>query len=201
LNNQLVESDISALIAPMTEGNTEAFRVIYEQLQGKVFAYALRFTKSREPALDMVQRVFIKIWEKRAAIDPQGNFEGYLMRTTQHLLLNLLRDTARDQAKKEQLYQEMQRLHREPEEYVLEKELSGIYYKAIEALSPQKKTIYGLRNESGLSYAEIAEQLGISPLTVKKHMAEAVKLIREYVQTHHEIGFILVTGALHSGLF
>jgi RNA polymerase sigma-70 factor (ECF subfamily) len=185
----------------MTEGNTDAFRVIYEQLQGKVFAYALRFTKSREPALDVVQRVFIKIWEKRAGIDPQGNFEGYLMRTTQHLLLNLLRDTARDQAKKEQLYQDMQRLRHEPEEYVLEKELSGIYYKAIEALPPQKKTIYRLRNESGLSYAEIAEQLGISPLTVKKHMTEAVKLIREYVQTHHEIGFILVAGALHSGLF
>ena len=180
----------------MVEGDAAAFRVIYERYQGKVFAYALQFTKSKHIALEAVQQVFIRIWEKKTLINPQEPFEGYLMRTTQNHLLNLLRDTARYQEKIEQLFEQIQRIRYEPEEYVLEKELADTYQKAIEALPPQKKLIYRLRQEEGLSHAEIGERLQISPLTAKKHMAEAVKMIRDYVQDHHELGFLVLTGTL-----
>jgi RNA polymerase sigma-70 factor (ECF subfamily) len=197
LNNPATDSDTTGLLIQMVDGDAGAFRAIYEQYQDKVFAYAWRFTKSRHTAVEVVQHVFIKLWEKRAGIDPKDHFEGYVMRMTQNHLLNLLRDTARDQVKKEQLYHNMQRLHHEPEEYLLEKELTNVYNNAIEALPPQKKIIYHLRNKEGLSHAAIAEQLQISPLTVKKHMVEAVKLIRQYVSSHHEITCIVIVGSLH----
>lgn len=190
-------ADTRGLLVQMAYGDAEAFRAIYEQYQDKVFAYAWRFTKSRHEAVEVVQQVFIKLWEKREGIDPAGHFEGYVMRMTQNHLLNLLRNTARDQAKKQRLFENMTRLHREPEESLLEKELTTVYNRAIEALPTQKKIIYHLRHKEGLSYAEIAEQLNISPFTVKKHMAEAVKLIRSYVSTHHGVSCLIITSSLH----
>jgi RNA polymerase sigma-70 factor (ECF subfamily) len=197
LNNPAADSDTTGLLIQMADGDPTAFRAIYEQFQDKVFAYAWRFTKSRHTAVEVVQHVFIKLWEKRAGIDPKDHFEGYVMRITQNHILNLLRNTARDQVKKEQLLHNMQRLHHEPEEYLLEKELTAVYNNAIEALPPQKKIIYHLRHKEGLSHAAIAEQLQISPLTVKKHMAEAVKLIRQYVATRHGISCLVIAGSLH----
>lgn len=181
----------------MAEGNEQAFRAIYEQYQDKVFAYAWRFTKSRHTAVEVVQQVFIKLWEKRASIDPDDHFEGYVMRMTQNHLLNLLRDTARDQQKMQRLYENMTRLHRQPEDYLLEKELAGIHQKAVDGLPPQQKLVYNLRNQHGLNNDAIAAQLNISPLTVKKHLAQAVKQIRQYVAAHHNITFVIIAGSLH----
>lgn len=188
------------LLSRFAGGDETAFRTLYAKFQGKIFAFALKHTKSSLVAKEVLQTVFIKLWDKRSQVKAENNFEGYIIRITHNHILNLLRDTARDKQKLQRAYQLMQEMRDNPETDLITKELAQTYRQAIESLPQQKKIIYRLREEQALSYAAIAEQLHISPLTVKKHMAEASRMIRAYIMQHGELGTILVALELYHRL-
>lgn len=179
------------LLTRFGQGDELAFRALYVHFQGKIFAFALKHTKSEQIAREVLQSVFIKLWEKRAQVRPDDNFEGYLVRITHNHILNMMRDAGRDRAKIKRAWTLMQEMHDNPETDLIAKELSAVYQRAIEALPPQKKIIYRLRHQEGLSHAAIAEQLNISPLTVKKHMVEASRMIRAFITKYGELGILL----------
>lgn len=182
----------SKLLAQIQKGDEAAFRQLYRLFQGKLFAYAWKLTKSRETAGEVVQFVFIKIWEKRAAINPEDNFEGYIMRIAQHYVFNLLRDVSRENERRTLLWNRIEQIRSNPAEDLYAKELTQIYREAIESLPDQQKRVYRLREQDFLSYTAIAEQLNISPLTVKKHMVEAVKRIRAHVKQFHQLDLSMI---------
>ena len=188
------------LLGQMIKGDESAFRRIYEHYQAKIFSYAYRLTKSKDTAQEVVQTIFIKLWQKKGSIDLVNNFEGYVMKITRNHILNLIRDTARDQQKRDKVFHYLQTIRNNPEEELFAKELTKVYHEAIEQLPPQRKTVYRLRQEKALSHAEIAQQLRISPLTVKKHMVEAVKFIRHYVSTHGDLSYLVMAIYLHDQL-
>lgn len=180
-----------ALLQKVSAGDEQAFRTLYAHYQGKIFAFALKFTKSNDLAREALQGVFIKLWESRGNIKPDANFEGYLIRIAHNYILNLLRATARDRQKLERAYEFMQKMHDNPETALIAKELSSTYRQAINALPPQKKIIFQMKEEA-LSHAAIAEKLHISPLTVKKHLLEASRFIRNYMIQHGDIGVLII---------
>jgi len=177
-------------------GNEQAFREIYERYQGKIYAYAYHLTKLRETAREVVQTVFIRLWEKRADIDPDDNFEGYVIRITQNHILNLLRDAARDRERRAQVYRQLEQIRNQPEERLWARELTRIYREAIAQLPPRQQLIYHLRENEALSHAAIGAQLNISPLTAKKHMVEAVRFIRHYVNARITLPCLLLACCL-----
>ena len=141
--------------------------------------------------------VFSKLWEVKNRINAESNFEGYLLRITQNHILNQLRATARDRERRAQVYAGLKNIHETPFENLASKELQAVYQKAVGQLSPQKKLVYNLRQEQCMDFSAIAEHLQLSPHTVKKHLAEAVKFIREYVQAYHSQGIVLLLCMLY----
>jgi RNA polymerase sigma-70 factor (ECF subfamily) len=182
------------LLQRLVGGDEDAFRELYETYQGRIFLYAYRFTKSKESAEEIVQEVFIRIWEKRSKITIEKNFGGYLSVITRNLVLDGLKKVALDKKAQQHLYQHMKVLRNPVAEDLLSKELERLYQQALNALTEQRRTVYLLSREEELSYMQIAEMLGISKNTVRNHIVNALQTIREHLTNHPDLSaaFIIV---------
>ena len=186
------------LLRQLIAGNAESFRKIYECYQGKIFLFTLRLTKSKSEAEEVIQEVFVRLWEKREKIKVEKNFNAYILTITKNLILNKLKKAAYDKTVQQNIYQNMQALQNTTVDLLIEKELTRLHQQAVDRLSPQKKIVFRLSREEELSYEEIAERLGISKNTVRNQITDSLKSIREYIAGHPDIAFILLA-AIHAG--
>ncbi|MEP7376012.1 MAG: RNA polymerase sigma-70 factor [Chitinophagaceae bacterium] len=180
------------LLRQLIEGDAHAFKEIYELYQDKIYAFAYKLTKQKHVADDMVQEVFIKLWEKRDQVKVELNFGAYLNKMTQNHIFNYLKKASHDKALQQTIRHQMEALQNSNADEMLEKELQKVYAEAIETLSPQKKLIYTLSRTGDLSYDEIARQLNISRNTVRNQMVDAIRLIRQYVAGHSGLTSIIL---------
>ena len=79
------------LLKQLVAGDAESFREIYEHYQGKIFLFALRLTKSKSEAEEVIQEVFVRLWEKRENIKVEKNFNAYILTITKNLILDRLK--------------------------------------------------------------------------------------------------------------
>ena len=184
--------DEMELLLKLIEGDSESFRRIYEFYQGRVYLFALRLTKSKTSAEEVVQEVFVKLWEKREKIKIEKNFSAYILTITKNLILDGLKKAAHDRTISQKIYSNMQAMQNISVDKLIEKELARLHKQAIDRLSPQKKIVFMLSREEELSYEEIAEKLGISKNTVRNQMTDALKSIREFLSNHAEIACIIL---------
>lgn len=185
------------LLQQLIEGDAQAFKDIYELYQDKIFAFAYKLTKQKDVADDMVQEIFIKLWEKRDQVKVELNFGAYLKKMTQNHIFNYLKKTSLDRKLQQTLKQKLEALQNSNADELMEKELQKVYSEAIETLSPQKKLIYNLSRTGDLSYEEIATQLRISRNTVRNQMVDAIRTIREYVTRNTDIACLALAIAMH----
>lgn len=181
----ILEND--ALLIKLKNGDATAFEEIYNQYRSKIYTYALKLSKSTVVAEEIVQEVFIKIWQKREQLNPELHFGAYLKKITLNHVLNHLKKVAREKTLQNELFNYLSLIRNNAEDSLLEKELLKTYEEAIAQLPPQKKIIYQLSRNEELSHDEIAKKLNISKNTVKNHMVEATKFIRNYVSKNGSI--------------
>jgi RNA polymerase sigma-70 factor (ECF subfamily) len=176
----------------MVAGDVFAFRKLYEFYQGRIFAYAYSYTKSRYMAEEAVQELFITLWERREAILPDKHFEHYIKVAVRNKVLNMLRRVARDEKLLEKVHSGIKELKNQQFDLLLEKELKRLRDLAILSLPPQQQAVYHLSREEELTYEQIAEKLGISKATVKRHMHEAIKNVRDHVSRNSGPAFLIL---------
>lgn len=182
------------LLTKLKEGDELAFVKIYNQYRNKVYNYAYQLSKSADTAEEIVQEVFIRIWQKREQINTDFSFQGYIKKITLNHVLNHLKKISREKALQEEVFLHIEGNTSRAEDKLLEKELRKVYEEAIDSLPAQKKLIYQMVRTEELSHEEIAVKLSISKNTVKNHMVEASKFVREYVRKNAGvIGFILAS--------
>jgi len=185
------------ILQQMIAGDAAAFREIYEAYQGRICFFAYRLTKTKAAAEEIVQEVFIKLWERRDQIDIEKNFSAFITRMTRNLILDGLKRAALDKKMQQKIYANMQALRSNTAEELIQKELDRLHRQAIDNLSPQKKNVYVLSREEELSYEQIAERLGISRNTVRNIMASALQSIREELSNHPDLACMVVAILMH----
>jgi RNA polymerase sigma-70 factor (ECF subfamily) len=185
------------LLQQLVQGDADAFRQLYERYQGRIFLFAYRFTKSKNEAEEIVQEVFVRLWEKRGQIKIEKNFSNYILRVTKNLVLDGLKKAAYDKKLQQHIQTQMKALQHHDAEEMLQKELQRLYQQAVGQLSPQRKKVYLLSREEELSYDEIAERLGISKNTVRNQVSEALQFIREYISSHPDLACLVVAMILN----
>lgn len=188
------QKDIGLLLQ-LRNGDRSAFAEIYNQYRSKIFVYASSLCKSTDLAEEIVQEVFIRIWQKREQINTDLNFSAYIKKITLNHVLNHLKKVAREKVLQQELFGYIEVLRNSTEENLLEKELLKTYDEAIQNLPPQKKLIYHLSRTEELSHEEIAEKLNISKNTVKNHMVEATRFIRNYVSKNDSVICFLIAAS------
>lgn len=169
-------------IIQLKEGKEEAFRKVYDVLGEKVYQLAFRFLKNECLSEEIVQESFLKLWLNRQSLDDKGNIWLYLYVIAKRLCLNKIREIKKSQALFDELMVNIHTLG-SPVNIPLEiKEMEAIIGQAIAHLPQQQQIIFNLSREEGLSYKEIAERLHISPNTVKNHMVQALKNLKNSMQ-------------------
>ncbi len=170
-----------SLIQQIINGDADAYTAVYELYKDRIFAFAYSLTKSKDIAEETVQEVFLRLWEKRSQIKLGTSFTAYIKAIAYNHIIDFFRQVKRSAALKETLQENMETLRNTNEEVLISKNLELLYKHAIELLPPQKKRVYLLGRDGCLSYDEIAAEMNISKNTVRNHMTEAIRLIRQYI--------------------
>jgi RNA polymerase sigma-70 factor (ECF subfamily) len=165
------------------------FSGIFRQHEHRLYTLALRLTKSDQAAKDIIQEVFLKLWDQRMSIHSIHNMEAWLYRLTENKVIDFLRKVSADSRLKKMIWDHLQQIVNESEQYLAAKEYNGIIQKAIDQLPPQRRLIYQLHKEDGMNYQQIADELQISRHTVKNQLFSAVQSVRRFLVKHTKFFF------------
>lgn len=171
------------LFIQIAAGDEKSFRILYDKYWHNIYGMSLTYTKSVAEAQDMVQEVFLKVWEKRANLAEAETPAGFLFTLARNLIISALRKKAvRVLAQNAGLQEEAPLL---PDNFLLSdariilKQSETAINKAIASLTPQQQQIFILSRKEGLSHEEISQRLGINRYTVKNHIVAALHTLRQ----------------------
>jgi RNA polymerase sigma-70 factor (family 1) len=157
------------------------FADLFKKHEYRLHTLVLKLTRSNQYARDIIQEVFLKLWEHRYQIHTIQNVEAWLYRLTENKVIDFLRKAAADSRLKETIWKNQPGSLNETEDNVVAREYGQIIQKAVDQLPPQRKLIYQLNREKGLNYQEIADRLAISKHTVKNQLSTALQSIRLFL--------------------
>lgn len=157
------------------------FADLFRKHEYRLHTLVLKLTRSNQYARDIIQEVFLKLWEHRYQIHTIQNVEAWLYRLTENKVIDFLRKAAADSRLKEAIWKNQAASLNETEDHVTAREYGQIIQQAVDQLPPQRKLIYQLNREKGLNYQEIADRLAISKHTVKNQLSTALQSIRQFL--------------------
>ena len=158
----------------------KAFEAMFRQFQPMLVRYAATMLYSREDALEVVQEVFIKIWQKREELEFGDHLKAYLFRAVRNQALNRIqRNKIETVSLDEQLYLMVEDNEASADEH-RKQQLASIF-REIEQLPPNCREIFLMSRVEGLSHKEIAGILEISTKTVENQIGIALRKIRKGV--------------------
>jgi RNA polymerase sigma-70 factor (ECF subfamily) len=178
-------------------GDETAFRNLFDTYWEHLYSVALLLTKSETLAEDIVQEIFLKIWNKREELPEVKKPDSYLFIIARNHIYNVLKQQQREEQYTKHVFDWFEGAKENPESELLFKESTALLNKAVGNLTAQQQAVYKLTREQGLSYNEVAAQLNISPNTVKNHLTIALKYIREYLR-HHASPTVMVIALLET---
>jgi RNA polymerase sigma-70 factor (family 1) len=172
------------VLLQLTEGNEFAFKEIYDRYWLSIYKTVKRYTKSPEVAEDIVQEIFTTLWNNRSNFREVINLEYYLITMAKNLTYKTLRKMAFEKSVKDHWSSEVLQEEISMNDPMLDQQYAQLIQRAAGLLPSQQKQIFHMAKVEGLSHKDIAAQLNISHLTVKTHMAKALRSIRHYLLPH-----------------
>ena len=166
----------------LRRGKEYAFAAVFERYNRLLYTIAYRFLKSEEEAEDAIQYLFMKLWEQRTNFSFESGIRSLLFTILKNYILNELRHRS---LVFEKLYEMAQQVNDE-DDFLTQfenGELGKFLRVAIDKLPPQKQKICLLKIEYGLSNQEIADRMGITVPTVKSHYTQAIKALRNEIES------------------
>ncbi len=183
--------DEKELLLLLKEGHERSFEEIYKLYSARLFGNIYKMVKEKSTAQEILQEVFVKLWNNRASIDPERSFRSYLFRIAENSVYDFFRKAARDRKMQARLIAAATEHYEHIEEMLLRKENNRVLQNAIDSLSPQRQQVFRLCKLEGKTYEEVGQQLGISASTISDHIVKANKAIREYLFEHMDLTILL----------
>ena len=167
------------LLLRIKKGDEIAFELIFYRYKGKLYDFIHRSLPSDEDAESMVQEVFTKLWINRHQLDPSKSLNGLLYRIARNELFGHLRKVLVRRRYLEELSFSMERSNDITERQIEYIELKKLVAQLVAAMPEKRKQIFKLSREEGLTYKQIALQLGISENTVDSQIRKALDYLKE----------------------
>jgi RNA polymerase sigma-70 factor (ECF subfamily) len=171
--------NLERIITALANDNEAPMEELFNYYYPRLLNFSRKFLKIEEGIDDIIQEVFIKIWQNRKNIKNTATFNSFIFTITRNLLLNELRsrlnnEKTRDEIRNLSIAQEYSSLEEIEYNDVKEK-----VEQLIDTLPERQKEIFVLSRTEGLSHKEIAEKLGINTKTVEYHITLAVKYLKD----------------------
>lgn len=191
--------DIS--ISDLKSGNEQTFRQVVSMYKKRLFMFSKIYVLKAEVAEEIVQDVFLVLWDKRKNLADNTNLIQYLMVVTRNKCLNHIRNEKLEMVPIESLTEEQ--IYLRSNAYVLDddalcslftKDLEQSIHVSLSKLSPKTREIFWMSRKDGLKNKEIADRLQVIEKTVEYHLAKALKQIKSDLPEAYKILFILFYG-------
>lgn len=180
------DEHVATWVVGVSMGDADAFRALYEYFHRDLYRFTIQVVKSSMLAEDVVHDVFLRVWEKREQLDATRSIKSYLFTICRNRILTLLERAATETRILDEL---VRHYHVDADENdkatdIFTVENEKLVRDAISKLPNQRRYIFEMAKLEGLTYDQIAEQLGISRGTVCDHIVKSNRFIRTYLQTH-----------------
>lgn len=166
------------LVIDIRNDSVDAFKLLYNRYNKKLYYFSLRYLSDLEEAEELVQSVFISIWEHRQSLDATMPVKNYIYKSAVNYIYNYLKKKAIRARFVESELQKGELQSNQTYDQIffhdLEKSISSI----VKTLSSQQQKIFKLSRFEGLSHEEIAKDLDLSVRTVENQIYRALKIIK-----------------------
>lgn len=156
----------------------EAFDLIYEKYSKHLYLFGLKYLRSKDEAEELVQSVFLKIWENYKILDKEASFKSYLFTIAYNTICNLFRKRNYHQKFISDIIAENPQSSFEITDSIDYNSILNQVQKIIDKLPERQRIIFLKSREEGKSSKEIAEELNLSPGTIDNYISESIKFIR-----------------------
>ena len=163
-------------------GDEQAFKLLFDRYHGRLFQYIFSIVKSQEVSEELVMDVFLKLWQAKEMLPEIKNMESFLFRIAYNKSIDFFRAVSKDKRFTALLWDKIQtRSTSNADDPLLLQEYETKVRQAINLLPAQRRKIFNLSQEEGLTNTQIAEELGISKNTVANTLVEARQFIKTYL--------------------
>jgi len=190
-----IDIEDNTLTEALTRESLEAFDGLYHKYYSAVFANIFKLVKQQEAAEDLLQDVFVALWENRKKMDGNKSVGGWLFVVSHNKAIKFLNKAVREKILA--LEDAPLTVEVDPENELKDLEYqSYLINKAIGNLPPKKREVFTLCKLEGKTYEEAALAAGISPHTVKEYVSAASKFVKAYSLQHYAVNTPLSVSVL-----
>ena len=187
----LIASYEKLLLANIKNDNRASFTIIFTQYYKDLVTFSFGWVRKVNTAEEIVQEVFIKLWENRSSIIIDRSLKSYLLKSVQNRSLNWLHHL-----KIQSQYDSYTKDHQilsdsETENYVLHSELEQNLQQALNKIPVVYAQAFRMNRFENLSYPEIAQKLGVSTRTIEVRISKALSILRDELKEFLLLGIIL----------
>jgi RNA polymerase sigma-70 factor, ECF subfamily len=167
------------IVERIRSGDQAAFEKLFHQYYARLCVFSNSFVKSLDISRDVVQEVFIKIWDNRENFYVNQSLKAYLYQAVRNQSLNYLQQKKQKEKLAERVKTRQQNTSEDTELELNTEELTQKVWKLVETLPERRRTIFILYRKHGLSYSEIADVMCIARKTVENQMGKSLQYLRE----------------------
>lgn len=172
-----VSEDIIRLIK---SGNKEAFQKVFEEYAPKIYHFSLSYLNNIVEAEELVQDVFLKLWEKRETLDHTKNLKAYIYKVAINTIYDVIRRRNVENAFKDFANSSYETSSNNTWHTIIYEEMQEKLDLLVKQFPEQRRKIYKLSKEKGLSNDEIALKLKISKRTVENQLYRAISFLKQH---------------------
>lgn len=176
-------TDQKTLIQSLKKGEQQAFIYIVNHYSKRLYGYALTLSNDRVQAQDIIQNIFLRIWEKRDTIDVRTSLQNYLFRGVYNEFLNLYKKQKSTMILEQKYFKSLEKATIEPNENNLKKVFEKMTIE-IQKLPPKCREVFTLSRKEGLTNMEISIYLDLSIKTVEAHITKAFSILKKNLDSH-----------------
>lgn len=174
-----LKSKHSELVKKIREGDKDAFERLFHKYYARLCVFANTYVKSIDTSRDVVQDVYIKIWDNRENFIITQSLKAYLYQAVRNQSLNYLEKNSKKLRLQEKISRQRELESSENKFELNTEELTEKIWKLVDQLPERRRTIFILYRKHGLSYKEIGEVMDIKRKTVENQMGRSLKFIRD----------------------
>lgn len=163
----------------LANGDKEAYAWVYKNYCKKVYDYALLITGNEAVSEDIVQEVFLKLWQHRQKLKSIENFNNYLYILYRNHIMDVMKGRQKELSVRHEYCDDVQFTDILPDDIIDGKQALQKMEKIVMQLPRQQQLVYKLSREHGWKRDQIAEEMKIRPNSVKTHLQLALKFLKK----------------------
>jgi RNA polymerase sigma-70 factor (ECF subfamily) len=172
------------LLQRIANGDESAFSKMYHATNRNIYNAVMVYVKNEDATREIVQLVYIKLWNSRRKLFVVERLEDYLFIVARNLVFDHFKKMTLETRLVSRLKEQVHEPVNDAAARFHEKEFNKLLQEAVSALPPRQREAYLLASEEELSYESIAARMHLSRLTVKRHLEEARRSIRNFMRYH-----------------